>query len=301
MDLSSGKNISAITSSADFPDPLLIDPIIRSALAEDIGNGDITTRSVVWPETRITGCLVAKEDGLVCGLPVFCRVFELLDPSVRIELLATEGSEVRRFDQLARLEGPARSILTGERVALNFLQRLSGIASKTAQAVRQVAGSKARITDTRKTTPGLRILEKYAVRIGGGVNHRFNLSDGILIKDNHIQAAGGVALAVRMARAHAPHTLRIEVEVENQDQIDEALAAGVDIIMLDNMDKAAIEAAVTRIAGRTLIEISGNMGDRDLRALASTGIDLISIGALTHSAKAMDISLRLDPLASKST
>jgi nicotinate-nucleotide pyrophosphorylase (carboxylating) len=287
----------ATTDPLDF---LLIDPIIRNALAEDIGTGDITTRSVVWPETLVTGRLLAKEDGVICGLPVFSRVFTMIDPAVQVGFLVAEGSRVLRGEVLARIQGPARAILTGERVALNFLQHLSGIASKTALTVRQIAGLKTRITDTRKTTPGLRILEKYAVRIGGGVNHRFNLSDGILIKDNHIQAAGGITAAVRLARDHAPHTLRVEVEVENMGQIDEALAAGADIIMLDNMDQAGIEAAVARIGGRALIEISGNMGDKDIHALAGTGIDLISIGALTHSAKAMDISLRLDPLTGKS-
>ena len=276
--------------------PLLIDPIISQALREDIGTGDITTESTVLPQTRINGRLIAKEDGKICGLPVFCRVFALLDPAVQVSLSVIEGADVRRGDILARISGPARAILTGERVALNFLQRLSAIASKTAWAVSQVEGTRARITDTRKTTPGLRVLEKYAVRVGGGANHRFNLSDGILIKDNHIQAAGGIRAAVLAARSHAPHTLKIEVEVENQAMVDEALECGADVIMLDNMDQAAIEAAVARIGGRALIEISGNMGDRDLRALAATGIDLISIGALTHTVRAMDISLRLDPI-----
>ena len=197
------------------------------------------------------------------------------------------------------IDGPARSILTGERVALNFLQRLSAIATKTAQAVEQTAGTQAQIVDTRKTTPGLRVLEKYAVRVGGGANHRFNLSDGVLIKDNHIQAAGSITRAVSAARANAPHTLKIEVEVESQDMIAEALSAGADIIMLDNMSQAEIEAAVSQINGQALIEISGNMGERDLASLAKTGIDLISIGALTHTVKAMDISLRFDPLVQK--
>jgi nicotinate-nucleotide pyrophosphorylase (carboxylating) len=277
--------------------PLLIDPIIERALAEDIGTGDITTDSVIAPATMISGRLLAKEDGRICGLPVFCRVFTLLDPSVQIELLAEEGAPVRCGDILARISGPARSILTGERVALNFLQRLSAIATKTAWAVEQVADTRVRITDTRKTTPGLRVLEKYAVRTGGGANHRYNLSDGILIKDNHIQAAGSITAAVSAARAHAPHTLKIEVEVEDRAMIAEALASRVDIIMLDNMDLGGIEAAVKQISGRAMIEISGNMGDRDLKALAATGIDLISIGALTHTVKAMDISLRFDSIA----
>jgi nicotinate-nucleotide pyrophosphorylase (carboxylating) len=208
--------------------------------------------------------------------------------------MAEEGQKILKGDRLARIEGPARSILTGERVALNFLQRLSAIATKTDWAVHQVEGTGVSITDTRKTTPGLRVLEKYAVRTGGGSNHRFNLADGVLIKDNHIQAAGGITAAVSLARRLAPHTLKIEVEAEDLSMVDEALACGADIIMLDNMDQPAIETAVARIAGRALIEISGNMGERDLAALARTGVDLISIGALTHTVKALDISLRFD-------
>lgn len=284
--------------SADELSFMAVDPIIRSALAEDIGTGDITTDSVIPPATQISGRLLAKEDGCICGLPVFVRVFALIDPRVRVELLAAEGARVSKGNILARISGPARAILTGERVALNFLQRLSGIATKTAWAADQVAGSRVRIADTRKTTPGLRVLEKYAVRTGGGSNHRFNLSDGILIKDNHIQAAGSITNAITAARARAPHTLKIEVEVEDSAMIAEALACKADIIMLDNMDQGAIEAAVRQIDGRALIEISGNMGDRDLKALSATGIDLISIGALTHTVKAMDISLRFDPLES---
>ena len=275
---------------------LLVDPIIRNALAEDIGTGDITTESTILPGTRISGRLLAKEAGRICGLPVFCRVFALLDPTVKIELLASEGTDVQSGDLIARISGPARSLLTGERVALNFLQRLSAIATRTAWAVSQVEGTRARIVDTRKTTPGLRVLEKYAVRVGGGANHRFNLADGILIKDNHIQAAGSISAAISAARRHAPHTLRIEVEVEDSVQIAEALDCRADIIMLDNMDQAGIEAAVAQIDSQALIEISGNMGDKDLRALAATGIDLISIGALTHTVRAMDLSLRFDPL-----
>lgn len=273
---------------------LVIDPIIERALAEDIGTGDITTQSVIPPLTQISGRLLAKEDGRICGLPVFCRVFELLDPTVKVELKTIEGDAVSKGDVIALLSGTAISILTGERVALNFLQRMSAIATKTAWAVSQVAGTHARITDTRKTTPGLRVFEKYAVRIGGGSNHRFNLADGVLIKDNHIKAAGSITAAVNAARAYAPHTLKIEVEVEDSAMIAEALACKADIIMLDNMDQAAIEAAVLQIKGQALIEISGNMGDRDLKALAATGIDLISIGALTHTIHAMDISLRFN-------
>ena len=272
---------------------LQLDKLIKLALEEDVGGGDITTLATVQPQTFITGKLLAKEDGLICGMPVFQRVFSFLDPAVLITIIKNDGDFVKTGELIASIEGPARSILTGERVALNFLQRLSAIATKTAWAVDQVKGSKAVITDTRKTTPGLRVLEKYAVRIGGGRNHRFNLADGVLIKDNHIQAAGGITAAVDQARKRIPHTLKIEVEVENSRQIDEALAAGVDIIMLDNMDKQQIEAAAAQINSRAVIEISGNMGQRDLADLAATGIDLISIGALTHTVQAMDISLRL--------
>lgn len=274
--------------------PFLMDDLIRRALTEDIGTGDITTLSTIPADRQAKAVLVAKENGVLCGLPVFARTYELLDPTVAIQFLAEEGQRIQKGDRLAEISGPARSILTGERVALNFLQRLSAIATKTAWAVDQIQGSKASIADTRKTTPGLRVLEKYAVRMGGGSNHRFNLADGILIKDNHIQAAGGITAAVTQARKQAPHTLKIEVEVENLAMVDEALACGADIIMLDNMDKAAIEAAVARIAGRAIVEISGNMGEKDLADLASTGIDLISIGALTHTVKALDISLRFD-------
>ncbi len=274
--------------------PFLMDDIIRRALQEDIGTGDITTLSTIDPARTTSGLLIAKEAGVICGLPVFVRVYELLDSTVRVNCLVAEGTRVQRGDRLAEIIGPARSVLTGERVALNFLQRLSAIATRTAWAVDQIRGTRAAIADTRKTTPGLRVFEKYAVRVGGGSNHRFNLSDGILIKDNHIQAAGGITAAVTRARAQAPHTLKIEVEVENLAMVDEALACKADIIMLDNMDQVQIEAAVARIEGRALIEISGNMGEKDLAALAATGIDLISIGALTHTVKAMDISLRFD-------
>ncbi|MDD2534847.1 MAG: carboxylating nicotinate-nucleotide diphosphorylase [Eubacteriales bacterium] len=274
--------------------PFLMDDLLRRSLAEDIGTGDITTLSTIPADRQTRAVLIAKEDGVICGLPVFARTYELLDPQVIVRFLVSEGQQIQKGDRLAEIEGSARSVLTGERVALNFLQRLSAIATKTAWAVNQIKGTKASIADTRKTTPGLRVFEKYAVRTGGGSNHRFNLADGILIKDNHIQAAGGITAAVTKARQVAPHTLKIEVEVENLAMVDEALACGADIIMLDNMDKAAIEAAVARIAGRAIVEISGNMGEKDLASLASTGIDLISIGALTHTVKALDISLRFD-------
>ncbi len=271
-----------------------LDETIRIALSEDIGNGDVTTCSTVGTETQIVGKYIAKQQGVICGLPVVKRVFELLDESVSLKVIKDEGSLADTGEIIAEISGPARSILTGERVSLNFLQHLSGIATRTRTAVKAISGTKAMITDTRKTTPGLRALEKYAVRVGGGTNHRFNLAGGILIKDNHISAAGGITNAVRLARKYAPHTLKLEVEVETFAQVEEALACKADIIMLDNMSIPDMARAVSMISGRALVEASGNMGEKDLRAVAQTGVDLISIGALTHSVAAMDISLRFD-------
>jgi nicotinate-nucleotide pyrophosphorylase (carboxylating) len=276
-------------------DHYVLDEIISRALREDIGNGDITTLSTVDEDRRIRGSFIAKESGVVCGLPVLRRTFEQIDPTVQLECRVREGASVGRGDVIAEISGRAQSILTGERVALNFLQRRSGIATRTRQAVDQVAGTRAVIADTRKTTPGLRILEKYAVRIGGGSNHRFNLADGILIKDNHISAAGGIREAVARARSRASHMLKIEVEVESFEQIREALECGADIIMLDNMSLSDMAEAVRMIGGRALVEASGNMGERDLLSVAQTGVDIISIGALTHTIRAMDISLRFAP------
>jgi len=271
---------------------LTIDKMIRLALDEDIGNGDITTLSTINEEKIIGGSFIAKEEGIICGLPIMKRVFEILDDSIVIEQNVKDGDLVKKGDVIAKISGSARSILTGERVALNFLQRLSGIATRTRQAKEQIAGTKAVIADTRKTTPGLRSVEKYAVRIGGGSNHRFNLADGVLIKDNHIRASGGIRQAVSRARKMAPHTLKIEVEVETFEQIQEALDSGADIIMLDNMSIEQMAEAVRIIHGRALVEASGNMGDKDLQTVARTGVDIISIGALTHTIRAMDISLR---------
>jgi nicotinate-nucleotide pyrophosphorylase (carboxylating) len=271
-----------------------IDAFLDMALAEDIGPGDVTTLCTVPEGRRIRGSYIAKEPGVVCGLPVAARIFEKLDAGVEFVPLVKDGDAVKKGETLAEVTGDARAILAGERTGLNLLQRLSGIATRTADAVRAIKGTKCRVVDTRKTTPGMRALEKYAVRCGGGSNHRFNLSDGVLIKDNHIVAAGGVAAAVRAAREKAPHTLKIEVEAENLDMLREALAAGADIIMLDNMDIPAMAEAVKLVAGRALVEASGNMGDRDLRAVAETGVDLISVGALTHTVRAMDISLNFD-------
>lgn len=273
---------------------LLLDDLIRTALREDIGTGDITTLSTVPADQTASGRFLAKADLVVCGIAVVSRVFALIDDAVKLTVHAEDGLFVPKGTVIAEISGNARSILTGERVALNFLQLLSGIATRTKTCVDAVRNTRAQITDTRKTTPGLRVLEKYAVRTGGGSNHRFNLSDGVLIKDNHIQAAGGITEAVTAARQSIPHTLKIEVEVENAAMVDEALSCHADIIMLDNMNLAEMTAAVEQIRGRALVEASGNMGDKDLLAVAMTGVDLISIGALTHTITAADISLRFD-------
>ena len=273
-----------------------IEKLIRTALREDIGTGDITTASTVSPTAVITGKYVMKDDGIICGLDIVRRVFDAIDADVEYVPLKKDGDEVKRGDVVATVSGNAVAILSGERVGLNLLQHLSGIATCTKKAVEQVKGTKARITETRKTTPGLRILEKYAVRIGGGSSHRFGLSDGILIKDNHIVAAGGVTPAIQSARLRAPHTLKIEIETETLDQVREAVNAGADIIMLDNMDCPTMKEAVGIIAGRAVTEASGNMGRRDLAEVAATGVDVISIGALTHSVKALDISLKFTSL-----
>ena len=270
--------------------------LIRTALREDIGTGDITTMSTVSPDAVISGHYIAKEDGIICGLDVVRRVFDALDADVRYEPICSDGDRVARGDEIAKVSGNAVAILSGERVGLNLLQHLSGIATYTRRLVDSVSDTKVRITETRKTTPGLRVLEKYAVRIGGGVSHRFGLSDGILIKDNHIVAAGGITAAVQSARIRAPHTLKIEVETETLDQVREAIAAGADIIMLDNMDCPTMVEAIGIIAGRAVTEASGNMGQRDLLEVAKTGVDVISVGALTHSVKALDISLKFTSL-----
>ena len=269
-----------------------LDDLLRRALAEDIGPGDITTLGCVPADAISKGRFVAKESGIACGLPVLLRVFALLDSAVTVTLLVSDGDQVESGTVIAEIAGPSRSVLQGERLALNFLQRLSGISTRTAEAVAQVAGTGANICDTRKTTPGLRALEKYAVKTGGGSNHRFGLFDGVLIKDNHIVAAGGITSAVAAARASAPHTAKIEVETTCLTEVEEALSAGSDIIMLDNMDLATMKEAVRLIGGRALTEASGNMGDRKLREVAETGVDFISIGALTHTVRALDISLR---------
>lgn len=268
------------------------DRIIKNALEEDIGSGDITTSSTVDENTYIEGSFIAKEKGVVCGMQILKRVFELIDESIKIDECVSDGENVESGRELAVIRGKAASVLTGERVALNFLQRLSGIATMTRELSDKIKGTKAVVIDTRKTTPGLRLFEKYAVRVGGGANHRYNLADGVLIKDNHIAAAGGIRNAVERCRARVPHLMKIEVETGDFEQVREALDAGAEVIMLDNMSIEEMREAVMLINGRAVTEASGNMGDKDLREVALTGVDLISVGALTHSVKAMDISLR---------
>lgn len=271
---------------------IMLDKLIMNALSEDVGTGDITTESTIPETARAHGLYKAKESGVLCGIGVAARVFELIDRDIEFTPLKRDGDRIEKGEIIAEVRGKATNVLTGERVGLNLMQRMSGIATRTAEAVAQVEGTGAKICDTRKTTPGLRVVEKYAVKVGGGTNHRFNLADGILIKDNHIVAAGSITNAVRAARANAPHTLKIEVEVETFDELNEALDVGADIIMLDNMSCEDMKKAVEIVNGRAVTEASGNMGDRNLKEVADCGVDLISIGALTHSVRSLDISLK---------
>jgi nicotinate-nucleotide pyrophosphorylase (carboxylating) len=274
-------------------DPLYIESVVKAALREDVGSGDITTLLTVPENTRATGEVVTKEDGVLCGQDVAWAVFPTLHGGDAYEICLRDGVRVRPGDVPARVSGDARGILTAERIALNFLQRMSGIATLTARYVDLVSHTKAKIVDTRKTTPGLRRLEKYAVTVGGGFNHRFGLSDGILIKDNHIAVAGGVRKAVEAAKARAPHTLKIEVEVVDLDMLREAIDSGADAVLLDNMPLEMMREAVAISDGRVLLEASGGVNESTVAAIAETGVDLISVGALTHSAPALDISLEV--------
>ncbi len=274
----------------DFPH-LAADRVLRAALEEDVGAGDVTTQATVPPGTQARAWLLAKEPLRLAGLPGFLRTFELLGGGgLAWDLRARDGDDVAAGARVLEVRGDARVLLTGERTALNLLQRLSGIATLTARWTRCLTGTRARLVDTRKTTPGLRALEKYAVRVGGGANHRTGLYDGVLIKENHLRAAGGIANAVAAARAGAPHTLRVEVEVTTLGELAQALAAGVDAVLLDNMDLATMAEAVRQVGGRALVEASGGVTEERLRAIAETGVDLISAGALTHSARAVDLS-----------
>jgi nicotinate-nucleotide pyrophosphorylase (carboxylating) len=271
---------------------LMIEPAVRAALLEDFGRaGDITTEATVKLTATARAVLTARESGRVAGVDFAMTAFRLLDPRLQLTVHAPDGCDVIQGDIVAVIEGAARPILTAERVALNFLGQLSGVATATAKLVRAVSGTKARIVCTRKTTPGLRAFEKYAVRCGGGRNHRFGLDDGILIKDNHIVAAGGVRSAIASARAHAGHMVHVEIEVDNLKQLEEALAHGANSILLDNMTPAQLREAVQITAGRAMLEASGNVTAETVAAIAATGIDLISSGAITHSAKCLDLGL----------
>lgn len=264
------------------------------ALAEDIGTGDITTLSIVPEDRMIQGRFLAKAQGVLCGTDVAAAVFHHIDPDINITFSFSDGQNVKSGDVIGTVSGRARGVLQGERLALNMMQRMSGIATKTSEAVARVAGFPVKILDTRKVTPGLRVFEKYAVRMGGGHNHRFSLADGVLIKDNHIKAAGSITAAVKAAKNYAPPTLKIEVETESLDQVAEALRAGADIIMLDNMSIEMMAQAVKLINRKALVEASGNMDEKDLSEVAGAGVDFISIGALTNSLKPLDISLKFE-------
>ena len=275
----------------------VLDPLIELAFEEDIGIGDITTDATVPPTQKGIGTLLAKSEGIVAGLPVAERVFETLDSTLTFRRLVKEGDAVVADTPIAEVQGSAKAILTGERTALNFLQRLSGIATLTAQFVETVAGYDTKIVDTRKTAAGWRAAQKYAVRVGGAQNHRFGLYDGVLIKDNHIIAAGGIGNAVQRARQTVPHTAKIEVEVETVEQVDEALKAGADILLLDNMPPGIMQRVVQEVSNRAVTEASGGITLDTVKAVAATGVDFISVGALTHSAMPMDISLNLTLVA----
>jgi len=278
------------------PLPLLLtEPLVRAALQEDLGYaGDITTESVVPADAVAHAKLVARTPGTIAGLDLVRTAFRIVDPGLRVSIAAADGNAVEAGTTLATIEGAARGILTGERVALNFLGHLSGIATVTAACVRATKGTRAKICCTRKTTPGLRALQKYAVRAGGGSNHRFGLSDAVLIKDNHIAVAGGITAAIERAKTRAGHMVKIEVEIDRLDQLGEALAAKADIIMLDNMSLADMKSAVERVAGRALIEASGGVTEARVAEIAATGVDLISIGWITHSAPNLDVALDID-------
>ena len=271
---------------------LNVDELIMMALREDISSEDVSTNSVMPTATPGTVDLIAKQDGVICGLKVFERTFRLLDDTIEIEFFAEDGDEVKTGQKLAVLNGDIRTLLSGERVSLNYLQRMSGIATYTRSVADYLKGSKTKLLDTRKTTPNNRIFEKYAVTVGGGHNHRYNLSDGVMLKDNHIGAAGSIKKAVKMAREYAPFVRKIEVETENLDMVKEAVDAGADIIMLDNMDHDTIAKAIEIIDGRAETECSGNVTKENIEKLCDLGVDYISSGALTHSAGCLDISMK---------
>ena len=268
------------------------DQLIRMALQEDITSEDVSTNAVMPTATKGTVDLIAKEDGVVAGLDIYARVFTILDEKTEIDFHCKDGDEVKKGDLMATVTGDIRVLLSGERVALNYLQRMSGIATYTRQVAKLLEGSNVTLLDTRKTTPNCRVFEKYAVRVGGGCNHRYNLSDGVLLKDNHIGAAGSVTKAVQMAKAYAPFVRKIEIEVETLDQVKEAVEAGADIIMLDNMTPEVMKQAVELIDGRAQTECSGNITKENIQKIREIGVDFVSSGALTHSAPILDVSMK---------
>jgi nicotinate-nucleotide pyrophosphorylase (carboxylating) len=283
-------------TSVLVPPGAVVRDVIHRALSEDIGYGDVTSDAIVGERDITAGAIVARAPGVVAGLPFAAQVFAEVDSRIRFESRVVDGARVAVGDVVAALEGPARGILTAERVALNLLQQLSGVATMTREIVDLIDGTGARVLDTRKTVPGMRALQRYAVRVGGGSNHRFNLFDGVLIKENHITVAGGISQAVSRAQAAVGPMTRIEVEVESLEQLDEALAAGADMILLDNMSAAMLRQAVERAAGRATLEASGDISLETARAVAETGVDYLSSGALTHSARALNLSLLLSAI-----
>ena len=266
--------------------------MIRMALEEDITSEDVSTNAVMPTNVKGTVDLIAKEDGVIAGMDVYARVFKLLDESMEIEMFCQDGDEVKKGDLMAKVTGDIRVLLSGERVALNYLQRMSGIATYTRSVVKLLKGSGVTLLDTRKTTPNCRVFEKYAVRVGGGCNHRYNLSDGVLLKDNHIGAAGSITKAIQMAKAYAPFVRKIEIETETLEQVAEAVEAGADIIMLDNMTPEVMKQAVALIDGRAQTECSGNITKENIARIREIGVDFVSSGALTHSAPILDISMK---------
>ena len=271
---------------------LNVDPLILSALSEDITSEDVSTNSVMPVKTQGEVDLICKQDGVLCGIQVFERVFTLIDEETEVTFFAEDGDEIKSGQLIAKVRGDIRVLLSGERTALNYLQRMCGVATYTRRVAELLKGTKTTLLDTRKTTPNNRVFEKYSVRVGGGCNHRYNLSDGVLLKDNHIGAAGGVAQAIKMAKEYAPFVRKIEVEVENLDMVKEAVEASAHIIMLDNMTHAQIKEAMEYIAGRAEVEVSGNVTKENIAALTDLGVDYISSGALTHSSPILDLSLK---------
>lgn len=271
----------------------LIQEIIKQARREDLAWGDITTDNLIESGRKSEGIILAKEKGMIAGLPVAELVFQQYDPRIEYLPCCEDGQTITAGQELIKLSGPTAAILRGERVALNFLQRLSGIATQTNYYVKLLRDYPVRVVDTRKTTPTLRVLEKYAVRVGGGYNHRMSLADGVLIKDNHIKAAGGIATAISILKKRLPHTVKIEIEVQDLPGVEEALTAGAEIIMLDNMGIEEMKKAVRLIAGKAIVEASGGITDQTVREVATTGVDIISVGALTHHIRALDLSLNL--------